>query len=181
MSHHYGNNVLFYRLVGNPLCREIGAPQSYCRISQTNLSYSTQQNKCMAVPCNSDQISSPNCRCAYPYTGTLYFQALSFSDLENKNKYIILEGSLMESFHSHQLPVDSVSLTRDNLIKASSEYLEVKLKVFPYGQLSFNRTGISSIGFMLSNQTFKPPPMYFGPFYFLGDEYEKYAGNSVFT
>uniref|UniRef100_A0A2N9ID78 non-specific serine/threonine protein kinase n=1 Tax=Fagus sylvatica TaxID=28930 RepID=A0A2N9ID78_FAGSY len=28
---------------------------------------------------------------------------------------------------------------------------------------------------MLSNQTFKPPPMYFGPFYFLGDEYEKYA------
>jgi hypothetical protein len=57
----------------------------------------------------------------------------------------------MLSFHSHQLPVDSVSLTLDNPIKTSSEYLEVKLKVFPYGQLSFNRTGISSIGFMLSN------------------------------
>ena len=135
---------------------------------------------CMAVPCSSDQISSPNCRCAYPYTGTLNFQALSFSDLGNNSKYIILEESLMQSFHSHQLPVDSVSLTLDNPVKASSEYLEVKLKVFPYGQVNFNRTGISSIGFMLSNQTFKPPKM-FGPFQFIGDKYEKYTGNFVFT
>ncbi len=86
----------------------------------------------------------------------------------------------MQSFHSHQLPVDSVSLTLDNPVKASSEYLEVKLKVFPYGQVNFNRTGISSIGFMLSNQTFKPPKM-FGPFQFIGDKYEKYTGNFVFT
>jgi hypothetical protein len=134
----------------------------------------------MAVPCSSDQISSPNCHCAYPYTGTLYFQALSFSDLGNLSKYSILEESLMQSFHSHQLPVDSVSLTLDNPVKASSEYLEVKLKVFPYGQVNFNRTGISSIGFMLSNQTFKPPKM-FGPFQFIGDKYEKYTGNFVFT
>ena len=86
----------------------------------------------------------------------------------------------MYSFHSHQLPVDSVSLTLSNPITASSEYLEVKLKVFPYGQVSFNLTGISSIGFMLSNQTFKPPPQLFGPFYFISDKYEKYTGNSVF-
>ena len=85
----------------------------------------------------------------------------------------------MYSFHSHQLPVDSVSLTLSNPITASFEYLEVKLKVFPYGQVSFNLTGISSIGFMLSNQTFKPPPP-FGPLYFIGDNYEKFTGNSVF-
>ena len=85
----------------------------------------------------------------------------------------------MHSFQSHQLPVDSVSLTLSNLIKASSENLEVKLEVFPYGPISFNRTGIYSIGFMLSNQTFKPPKL-FGPFNFLGDKYEKYTGNSVF-
>uniref|UniRef100_A0A2N9HJQ1 non-specific serine/threonine protein kinase n=1 Tax=Fagus sylvatica TaxID=28930 RepID=A0A2N9HJQ1_FAGSY len=160
-------------LKGNPICEETGALERYCTVSQSNFSYSTQMN-CMAVPCSSDQISSPNCRCAYPYTGTLNFQALSFSDLGNNSKYIILEESLMQSFHSHQLPVDSVSLTLDNPVKASSEYLEVKLKVFPYGQVNFNRTGISSIGFMLSNQTFKPPKM-FGPFQFIGDKYEKYT------
>uniref|UniRef100_A0A2N9EYY4 Protein kinase domain-containing protein n=1 Tax=Fagus sylvatica TaxID=28930 RepID=A0A2N9EYY4_FAGSY len=138
-------------LVGNPFCTEIGAPQIQIRF----------QAPTVVVHIHTQEPSTS--------------KALSFSDLENKSKYIILEESLMLSFHSHQLPVDSVSLTLDNPIKASSEYLEVKLKVFPYGQLSFNRTGISSIGFMLSNQTFKPPPMYFGPFYFLGDEYEKYA------
>ncbi|KAL4655180.1 hypothetical protein ACB092_01G432100 [Castanea dentata] len=122
----------------------------------------------------SDQSSSPYCRCAYPYTGTLFFEAVSFSDLGNNTYYNILEGSLMRSFHSHQLPVDSVSLTLSNSTTTSSEYLEMKLKVFPYGQVSFNRTGISSIGFMLSNQTFKPPPP-FGPYYFIGDQYEKYT------
>ena len=85
----------------------------------------------------------------------------------------------MDSFHSHQLPVDSVSLTLSNPITASSKYLEVKLKVFPYGQVNFNLTGISSIGFMLSNQTFKPPKL-FGPFNFFGDKYEKYTGNFEF-
>nr|POE57739.1 putative leucine-rich repeat receptor-like protein kinase [Quercus suber] len=161
-------------LEDNPICEETGALNSYCTVSHSNFSYSTQQN-CGPAPCISNQILSPNCRCAYPYTGTLFFGALSFSDLGNNTYYIILEESLMHSFHSHQLPVDSVSLTLSNPIKASSEYLEVKLKVFPYGLVSFNRTGISSIGFMLSNQSFKAP-IIFGPFYFIGDKYEKYTG-----
>nr|XP_023895136.1 probable leucine-rich repeat receptor-like protein kinase At5g49770 [Quercus suber] len=160
-------------LEDNPICEETGALNSYCTVSHSNFSYSTQQN-CGPAPCISNQILSPNCRCAYPYTGTLFFGALSFSDLGNNTYYIILEESLMHSFHSHQLPVDSVSLTLSNPIKASSEYLEVKLKVFPYGLVSFNRTGISSIGFMLSNQSFKAP-IIFGPFYFIGDKYEKYT------
>nr|POF10345.1 putative leucine-rich repeat receptor-like protein kinase [Quercus suber] len=162
------------KLEDNPICGVTGNLKSYCTISLSNVSYLTQKVDCEPVPCSSDQISSPHCRCAYPYTGTLFFETLSFSDLGNYTYYNILEESLMHSFHSHQLPVDSVSLTLSNPITASFEYLEVKLKVFPYGQVSFNLTGISSIGFMLSNQTFKPPPL-FGPFYFIGDKYEKYT------
>ncbi|XP_030950279.1 probable leucine-rich repeat receptor-like protein kinase At5g49770 isoform X1 [Quercus lobata] len=162
------------KLEDNPICGVTGNLSSYCTVSLSNASYSTQKVDCEPVPCSSNQISSPYCRCAYPYTGTLFFETLSFSDLGNNTYYNILEESLMHSFHSHQLPVDSVSLTLSNPITASSEYLEVKLKVFPYGQVSFNLTGISSIGFMLSNQTFKPPPL-FGPFYFIGDKYEKYT------
>ncbi|XP_030955584.1 probable leucine-rich repeat receptor-like protein kinase At5g49770 isoform X5 [Quercus lobata] len=163
------------KLEDNPICEVTGNLSSYCTVSLSNASYLTQKIDCESVPCSSDQISSPYCRCAYPYTGTLFFQTLSFSDLGNNTYYNILEKSLMDSFHSHQLPVDSVSLTLSNPITASSKYLEVKLKVFPYGQVSFNLTGISSIGFMLSNQTFKPPPQLFGPFYFIGDKYEKYT------
>ncbi|XP_050267175.1 leucine-rich repeat receptor protein kinase HPCA1-like isoform X4 [Quercus robur] len=162
------------KLEDNPICGVTGNLSSYCTVSLSNASYSTQKVDCEPVPCSSNQISSPYCRCAYPYTGTLFFETLSFSDLGNNTYYNKLEESLMHSFHSHQLPVDSVSLTLSNPITASSEYLEVKLKVFPYGQVSFNLTGISSIGFMLSNQTFKPPAL-FGPFYFIGDKYEKYT------
>ncbi|KAK4588811.1 hypothetical protein RGQ29_019708 [Quercus rubra] len=162
------------KLEDNPICGMTGNLNSYCTVSLSNASYSTQKVNCEPVPCSSDQISSPYCRCAYPYTGTLVFVTLSFSDLGNNTYYNILEESLMHFFHSHQLPVDSVSLTLSNPIKVSFEYLEVKLKVFPYGPVSFNRTGISSIGFMLSNQTFKPPKL-FGPFNFFGDKYEKYT------
>ncbi|KAF3947353.1 hypothetical protein CMV_026502, partial [Castanea mollissima] len=162
------------KLEDNPICEVTGNLNSYCRVSLSNASYSTQNVNCEPVPCSSDQISSPYCRCAYPYTGTLFFEAVSFSDLGNNTNYNILEDSLKHSFHSHQLPVESVSLTLSNPITASSEYLQVKLKVFPHGQVSFNLTEISSIGFMLSNQTFKPPPP-FEPFYFIGDQYEKYT------
>ncbi|XP_075667182.1 leucine-rich repeat receptor protein kinase HPCA1-like [Castanea sativa] len=162
------------KLEDNPICGVTGNLNSYCRVSLSSASYSTQNVHCDPVPCSSDQSSSPYCRCAYPYTGILFFEAVSFSDLGNNTYYNILEGSLMHSFHSHQLPVDSVSLTLSNSTTTSSEYLEVKLKVFPYGQVSFNRTAILSIGFMLSNQTFRPPPP-FGPFYFIGDQYEKFT------
>ncbi|KAF3959685.1 hypothetical protein CMV_015518 [Castanea mollissima] len=115
------------KLEDNPICGVTGNLNSYCTVSLSSASYSTQNVDCDPVPCSSDQNSSPN-----------------------------------------------FSLTLSNSTTTSSEYLEMKLKVFPYGQVSFNRTGISSIGFMLSNQTFKPPPP-FGPFYFIGDQYEKYT------
>ncbi|KAL4655166.1 hypothetical protein ACB092_01G431600 [Castanea dentata] len=162
------------KLEDNPICGLTGDLNNYCTVSFSSASYSTQNVDCDPVPCSSDQNSSPNCTCAYPYTGTLSFEAVSFSDLGNNTYYKILEYSLMQSFNYYQLPVDSVSLTLSNSTTTSSEYLEMKLKVFPLGQVSFNRTGISSIGFMLSNQTFKPPPP-FGPYYFIGDQYEKYT------
>ncbi|KAL3640883.1 hypothetical protein CASFOL_015851 [Castilleja foliolosa] len=50
-----------------------------------------------------------------------------------------------------------------------------KRAVFPSGQDHFNRTGLSHIGFMLSNQTFKPSPE-FRAFYFIVDQYAYFAG-----
>jgi hypothetical protein len=84
----------------------------------------------------------------------------------------------MNYFQSQKLPVDSVSLS--NAIKDSSENLEISLQVFPSGQDRFNQIGISSIGFVLSNQTDKSPQE-FGPFFFMAMPYGYFAGNFKFT
>uniref|UniRef100_A0A5B6ZSW7 non-specific serine/threonine protein kinase n=1 Tax=Davidia involucrata TaxID=16924 RepID=A0A5B6ZSW7_DAVIN len=170
-----GENNIKLILVHNPICDE-GGGEEYCKVPQghqeSNSTYSTPQNNCVPVQCSSDQLPSPNCMCTYPYTGTLFFRAPSFSDLEDTSIYTDLEKALMLSFQSHQLPVDSVSLS--NPTKNSDDNLALNLKVFPSGQDHFNRSEISRIGFMLSNQTFKPPKN-FGPFYFNGDHYEYFA------
>lgn len=159
-------------LVDNPVCQETGVTESYCSVPQTESSYSTPLNNCVASSCFANQTSSPNCKCAFPYTGLLQFRAPSFSNLENSTYYTALEKSLMDSFKLHQLPVDSVNLSHPR--KDPSTYLVLNLQVFPFGQDRFNRTGISSIGFALSNQTFKPP-LQFGPFFFIGDAYLYFA------
>ncbi|KAI9397107.1 hypothetical protein POPTR_004G232400v4 [Populus trichocarpa] len=159
-------------LVGNPVCQESGVTERYCSVPQTESSYSTPLNNCVASLCFANQISSPNCKCALPYTGLLKFRAPSFSNLGNNTYYTVLEKSLMDSFKLHQLPVDSVNLSHPR--KDSSTYLVLNLQVFPFGHDRFNRTGVSSIGFALSNQTFKPPPQ-FGPFFFIGDAYLNFA------
>ncbi|KAF8019249.1 hypothetical protein BT93_G0044 [Corymbia citriodora subsp. variegata] len=167
-------------LVGNPVCQETGAAgQSYCTIPQSNTSsYLTPPNNCVPAVCNSNQTSSPNCKCSYPYTGTLAFRAPSFSGLGNSTYFEILASSMMISFKSYQLPVDSVSLSDPR--KDSSDYLELNLAVFPSEGASFNRTGINSVGFVLSNQTYKPSNL-FGPFYFIGDQYTYFAEVQVPT
>ncbi|GJV45750.1 hypothetical protein Tco_1430286 [Tanacetum coccineum] len=126
-----------------------------------------------STACGLDQTSSPNCKCSYPYTGTLSFRAPSFSDLENSSIYTSLQSSMMVSFKSNQLPVDSVSLS--NPTKNSDNYLVVSLEVFPSGGERFNRSGISRIGFVLSNQTYKPPRS-FGPYFFIGNNYDFFSG-----
>lgn len=159
-------------LVGNPVCGETIRVQRYCILpEQSNVSYSTPQN-CIPVVCDSSKVSSPTCHCAYPYSGTLVFRAPKFSDLENFTYYEDLEDKLMTTFKSYEVPVDSVSLS--NISRTPSNYLEMTLQVFPLDQDRFNRTAISTIGFMLSNQTFKPPPV-FGPFYFTANGYTAFA------
>ncbi|KAI3448395.1 hypothetical protein Pfo_005060 [Paulownia fortunei] len=160
-------------LVGNPICDE-GGTENYCTIpQQSNSTYSTAAENCTPLPCSSDKMSSPTCKCAYPYSGNLFFRAPSFSNFGNTSVFESLQQKLMATFKSHSQPVDSVSLS--NPTKNVDNYLELNLQVFPSGQDYFNRTGISGIGFMLSNQTFKPPRE-FGPFYFIGYNYPYFAG-----
>lgn len=165
------------RLKDNPICQENGELESYCSSSQPNVSYSTPLNNCQPGTCSSEQILSPNCICAYPYSGTLTFRSPPFLDFDNKTYYSMLEEGLMNSFKSHFLPVDSVLLSHPS--KDSTQYLELSLQVFPSGQNHFNRTGAFSIGFLLSNQTFKPPEV-FGPFCFRGDKYEHFGNSGKF-
>ncbi|KAF4377093.1 hypothetical protein CsatB_023395 [Cannabis sativa] len=164
-------------LVDNLICQETTESKAnYCNtsvVSQlTNSSYVTPKKGCVPSPCSSDMISSPNCQCAYPYTGSLNFRAPSFSDLENTTYYQILENSLMTFFQKFEVRVDSIALSNPN--KDVSEYLNIKLEVFPSGRDSFDRQEISDIGFALSNQTYKTPKT-FGPFFFIADQYESYA------
>lgn len=95
----------------------------------------------------------------------------------NATIFETLQGSLMRAFLSHQLPVDTVSLS--NPTKNLDDYLVVHLEVFPSGQDYFNRTGVSGVGFVLSNQTFKPPKEY-GPFFFIAEGYKFFTGDRTF-
>ncbi|KAJ8572712.1 hypothetical protein K7X08_009223 [Anisodus acutangulus] len=161
-------------LMHNPICYEHGS-ESYCGIYQMNFEYSTPQDNCFKTQCSSDQISSPTCKCAYPYTGDLFFRAPSFSDLRNRSIYESLQKSMISSFSQHQVQVDSISLSDPE--KNSDDYLVLHLQIFPVGQDHFNHTGITTIGFALSNQTYKPPPN-FGPFFFIGESYEYFEVGS---
>lgn len=161
------------RLIGNPVCQESGSSaQKYCSIPQSNASYSTPPNNCIPPVCSSNQTSSPYCSCSYPFTGSLVFRAPSFSDLENSTNYDQLASSMMKSFQSDQLPVESVALSNPH--KDSSSNLVVNLDIFPLEADRFNRTGIYRIGFTLSNQTYKPPA-FFGPFFFISEGYTNFA------
>ncbi|KAJ0099305.1 hypothetical protein Patl1_20589 [Pistacia atlantica] len=169
------DNVDFI-LANNPICEESGETKDYCTPNEESSTYSTPSNNCRHDSCSSDQISSPNCQCAYPYTGTLVFRAPSFSGLGNFTYFTTLEGDMTLAFQSYKLPVDSISLS--NPRKDSNEYLNLNVQVFPpSSEDSFNRTGISSLGFVLSNQTYKPPHN-FGPYYFIGDPYGHFAGSA---
>ncbi|KAI9176858.1 hypothetical protein LWI28_007923 [Acer negundo] len=171
------NKDIIIILVDNPICQEsTDQPKDYCTASERGSTYTTPPKNCVPTSCSSDHISSPNCMCAYPYTGILHFRAPSFSGVGNVTYYQNLEQTILEKFQSVKLPVDSVSLS--NPRKSQSQYLfEISLAVFPLGQDSFNRTGISRIGFVLSNQTYKPPKE-FGPFVFMGDGYLHFTGET---
>ncbi|KAI3805281.1 hypothetical protein L1987_27512 [Smallanthus sonchifolius] len=151
--HRYNIGLI---LVRNPICWESGVQEGFCSLpTNTTSSYSTPRNNCVTPSCGSGLVSSPNCRCALPYTGLFFFKAPSFSSVGNSTIYISLQDSLMTFFQKASLPVDSLSM--NNPSRNSDDYLVINLDVFPSGgEPWFNRTGILGIGFALSNPTFRP-------------------------
>ncbi|KAI3496585.1 hypothetical protein L1887_38950 [Cichorium endivia] len=159
-------------LVNNPICMESGVTDKFCSLpTNTTTSYSTQPNNCIPASCGSGLVSSPNCKCAFPYAGSFIFKAPSFSSLGNTTIYNSLRDSLMKFFQKSQFPVDSVSLM--NPYRNLDDYLVLNLEVFPSGELSFNRTGILWLGFVLSNQTFKPSKD-FNTYIFIAQNYDNF-------
>ncbi|CAL5340946.1 hypothetical protein CsSME_00025155 [Camellia sinensis var. sinensis] len=160
-------------LADNPICQGAGATGSYCTAQKTNSSNFTPLNNCTSVTCGSNKVLSLNCKCAYPYTGTLHFISFSFSNLKNLSYYSSLSGSLMSAFLSNQLPVDSITVSDPSIDIYS--YLQFRVQIFPSGQDQFNRTAVSSIGTLLNRQPFQLNN--FGPFFFIDESYS-FAGTT---
>ncbi|KAK7302868.1 hypothetical protein RJT34_13765 [Clitoria ternatea] len=162
-------------LANNPICLENGVSQlSYCKVPQVIPAYSTPPNNCSPASCSSNQISSPNCKCSFPYTGLLISRALSFSNYSNTSYYKDLEQTLLDTFHKQNVPVDSVSLSNP-FRNSTSDNFQLTLDVFPSQTDRFNTTGVLTIAFLLSNQIYKPPE-FFSPYIFKGDAYGFYGG-----
>lgn len=79
----------------------------------------------------------------------------------------------MTQFRTRGIPVDSLNLTNPTINMYS--YLEITLQVFPSGKDVFDRTSVSTIGFVLNRQPF--PVDYFGPFFFIDEQYCCLPGN----
>ncbi|KAJ6715601.1 LEUCINE-RICH REPEAT RECEPTOR-LIKE PROTEIN KINASE-RELATED [Salix viminalis] len=95
-------------LVGNPVCEHAKATENYCTVPQANSSDTGPPEKCVPLHCISDQISSPNCKCSYPFRGVLFFKPPCLESRDSNSYEHLEEESLMRSFKLHELPVDSV-------------------------------------------------------------------------
>ncbi|KAD4179678.1 hypothetical protein E3N88_28269 [Mikania micrantha] len=156
-------------LVGNPICGESSVVDVFCSITtNTTASYSTPWNNCEPPSCDSGLIPSPNCRCAYPYKGSISFKDPFFSSLRNFSIFMSLQDSLMKFFNNSNLSVDSVALK--NPTRNKDDYLVINLEFFPSRARNFNMTEILRINFAFINQTFKPPQL-FNVYFFDPDPY----------
>ncbi|KAF2310140.1 hypothetical protein GH714_006712 [Hevea brasiliensis] len=143
------------KLQGNPICGKKGLLEKYCIVSQQpQVPNSTQRNNCDNA-CRLNPICSPNCKYAYPITGTLQFLFVSFQDLGDESYYQSLEANLTKTFQSYKLPVDSIRVSDQR--RDMYGYLELRLQIFPSGSDRFNRTGFSMITSQLNNFGFFPP------------------------
>ncbi|KAB5574522.1 hypothetical protein DKX38_001716 [Salix brachista] len=187
------NNISFYPetperrnkgiviLVGNPVCEHAAATANYCTVPQANSSGTGPPEKCVPLHCISDQISSPNCKCSYPFRGVLVFKppflesrnSTYFEHLEEESLMRLEEEYLMRSLKNSNVPVDSVYVNCPTT--GSFGYLESNVSVFPSGQNHFNTTTISTIGSLLNLQTIENPDI-FGPSYFKGAPYPYFDG-----
>ncbi|KAK1430080.1 hypothetical protein QVD17_12580 [Tagetes erecta] len=155
-------------LIDNPICSS-DATEEFCSLPQNATAlYSTPWNNCLPPSCGAGLVSSPNCRCANPYTGSIFFKAPSFSSLTNSTIYGSFHDSLMTFFHKASLPVDSLSL--NNPRRNVDDYLVIDLHIFPDLEPSFNRTGVLALAFAFSNQTFQPSKE-FNTYFFIPEPY----------
>ncbi|XP_021719098.1 probable leucine-rich repeat receptor-like protein kinase At5g49770 [Chenopodium quinoa] len=160
-------------LVDNPFCQGDGGQFVYCRSEHDTGSRYTSPASCIVRTCPSEKTFSPACKCAYPFTGTLRFRAPS--SFGNTDYFNALHKNLLDTLGKYRLPVESVALQDEGVDVFG--YLNVKMQVFPLGQDYFNRTGIISIAFVFSNQTYKPLDTY-GPYVFAADIYTHFDGKS---
>ncbi|KAL2939594.1 hypothetical protein RDABS01_033752 [Bienertia sinuspersici] len=162
-------------LSDNPVCQNHLVTLPYCNNSLPNTDSSSYKTPtfCVHTKCTSDQISSPSCKCAYPYTGTFFLRAPSFSALGNDHYFSELQQDILSFLANSSLPVESVSLS--NVAVDSFGYLTMHLAFFPANQDYFNRTAVSALAFMLSNQTYQPPEE-FKPYVFHADNYTPFEG-----
>ncbi|XP_071694606.1 leucine-rich repeat receptor protein kinase HPCA1-like [Rutidosis leptorrhynchoides] len=160
-------------LVNNTVCDVKEARDRFCAAEKPDVPYILPEKACPSVRCRSNKVLSPNCICANPYTGTIYFFSHTFSDLDNTTYFTTLHDVLLSSFKSNQLPVDSISLSDPSIDEF--KYLQYKLHIFPSGQDYFTRSAVSSIGTVINRQNISLP--YFGPWFFLDDTYCCFPGN----
>jgi Leucine-rich repeat (LRR) protein len=167
-------------LVGNPICVP-GSNEKYCvepgQSNPTAAPYSTARNcSALPTPCLSNQLLSPSCICAVPYRGTLFFRSPSFSDLTSPTNFVTLEKDMETKFEKLNVPVDSIAI-HDPFFDSNNN-LQMSLELFPSGKVQFSEQDISDVGFILSNQTYKPPGT-FGPYYFNGQQYSFANGKAI--
>ncbi|WOH15006.1 hypothetical protein DCAR_0934536 [Daucus carota subsp. sativus] len=152
----------------NPICRGTGARDDYC----TKIQFVIPLDFCFPAVCVSDNINkicqSVNSKLK-PYTGTLNFLAVSFSNLQSPVYYESLSASIMSAFNRSNLPVNSVVFCTPSFDLSS--HFQVRIQIFPSGQDSFNRTGVSDVSNTLTRQLFLLSP-FFRPFTFIHDLYE---------
>lgn len=147
----------------------------YCKLkSQPMQPYSTDLAHCGPKSCAPNEKLNPqSCQCAHPFEGDLYFRAPSFRELSNATLFQSLETSLWQ-----KLGLTNGSVSLQNLAFNADDHLEMDLALFPPNGINyFNRSEIQRLGFYLSNQTYKPPPI-FGPFYFIASSYD-FEGNNL--
>lgn len=155
-------------LIGNPVCSTQLSNTVYCRPPQLQVSrpYSTSITHCGKIFCKIGQSLSPQtCACAYPYQGLMVFRAPRFRDLTNVTLFQSLESSFWM-----KLGLTPGSVLIQNPMFDTDNYIELQVNIFPPEGMYFSRSEVLKIGFDLSNQTYKPPPM-FGPYYFIATPY----------
>ncbi|PSS18996.1 Leucine-rich repeat receptor-like protein kinase precursor [Actinidia chinensis var. chinensis] len=177
LTQRTGSNIDLI-LAGNPICERAGATESYCTVQKPNSSNLIPSNNCASMECSSNKVTSPNCKCSHPYTGTLHFISFSFSNVKNLSYNKALVGSLMSAFLSTQLPVDSIFLS--NPVIDVDSYVQFRTQIFPTGQDRFNRTGISGVGSLLNRNPLQLRSS-FGPFFFIDESYCCFAGTGKST